>query len=84
MKDHSNLFKKEDVVTKADVMNFLDEYPGIYFKVSDIKKAMKKQYNDVNVQAIYCSLRGIVKRENYELSVVSNCTGHKVKLYRRV
>lgn len=65
-------------------MIFLDKNRGIFFKATDIREAMEQEKTQVpTMQNIYKSLSGIIKRKEYELFVVHNQTGHKVKLYRR-
>ena len=65
-------------------MVFLDKNRGIFFKANDIRNAMEQEKTEVpTLRNIYRSLNGIIKRNEYELFVVRNQTGHKVKLYRR-
>ena len=71
-------------MTKENVMIFLDKNKGIFFKVDDIRNGMIEINMPVPTREnTYKSLRGIIKRKEYEVFIVVNSSGHKVKLYRR-
>jgi hypothetical protein len=55
-----------------------------FFKVDDIRNGMIEINMPVpTLENTYRSLRGIIKRKEYEVFIVVNSSGHKVKLYRR-
>lgn len=53
-------------MSKMEIMQFLDKHPGSYFDVETIMKCVKCS----NIQAVYRSLKGIIKRREYCMKVV--------------
>ena len=72
-------------VSSSDIMDFLDKYPRVKFKVSDIREQMIiLNYRVPTYRNMLNSMRMVVKWDDYECEEYINNTGHKVKLYRRI
>jgi len=73
-------------LSKVDIMEFLDIYPGMWFKVSDIRDQMILQGIDVpTYENMLNCMTGIIKWNDYEsMHKLNKRTGHKVRLYRRI
>jgi len=53
-------------MTQADIMEFLDKHPGIYYDAKDISRA----FPNISLITISKSLRRIINRSEYEMRTV--------------